>query len=328
MIAIVVPFFQRTRGLLRQAVESILAQQTECPWHLVVVDDGSPVHPWTELEPLLEKLAGKWTLIRQGNQGASAARNRALDHVAGQYDVVAFLESDDCWAQGHLERIRRAFAAGADFYFENCRRYDGERDRFEHTALRVEGRRCIDADAQLYWYDGDFFDALLRGSPVGTPTVADRISHKPDVRFRTDLTYCEDIFFWMQVSQGMSRIAFSPINGVFCGKGVNISEAAWGSLEAMKKFASLCRYYQLVEEGFQLNEAQKRWTGMVLRGLDTDFWRSTIAASARRDYRCLPMAASYLRSRPVAAGRIPKALAHSLQDRLFHSTAQRHPGTP
>jgi succinoglycan biosynthesis protein ExoW len=322
MIAIVIPFFQTRTGLLRQALESVLAQQTAKRWHVYIVDDGSPADPEPELRPLRARLGDRYTLLRRRNGGASSARNHALERLPPGQDVVAFLDSDDRWSPGHLERVDRAFAAGADFYFENYRRSDIAASHFACAALSAEGCGALDDGEDIYWFEGDFFDALLRGSPAGTPTIAYRFSRMPALRFRTDLSYCEDVFFWMQASRAARRIAFSPLDGAYCGRGVNISQSAWGTLENVRKLASLSHYHQLVEGSFSLSYSQRRWSARALQGLDRDFWRAAFAAGRRGEYRCLPLALAYLRSRPAAAGRIPLALAQMVQERFARPAAK------
>jgi glycosyltransferase involved in cell wall biosynthesis len=319
MIAIVLPFFQDKPGLLLRAVQSVLAQRTARPWHLFVVDDGSPIDAAEELAPLEPSLRGRWTLLRQRNGGASAARNRALDELTEAHAIVAFLDSDDIWRDGHLERLGAAFDAGADFYFENYARYDARGDHFVDCGLTAGPEAEFDRAHRLYWFEGDFFDALLRRSPAGTPTVAYRFSKAPHLRFRTDLSFCEDIFFWMQFTRSAEKIAFSPVEGVFCGKGVNLSEAGWGTFRMARKLASQVRYQQLAGEEFPLNPIQKAWNEQVLRRLDIDFWEAVLAAALRREPSCGALSRSYLRLRPGAITRLPAALHKAVQGKFFKS---------
>src|SRR4051812_39010298 len=104
MISVIIPFYQRSHGLLTRTVQSVLNQTTTVPWHIIVVDDGSPINAETELMPLRAALNGRLTLIHQANAGAASARNRALDNVCPGTDIVAFLDSDDVWEEGHLDR--------------------------------------------------------------------------------------------------------------------------------------------------------------------------------------------------------------------------------
>ena len=93
-VSIIMPTYNRADTILR-AVRSVQAQ-TFSDWELIVVDDGSQ----DETATLLEGLDPRLTLIRQHNQGVTAARNTALSYCRGEY--LAFLDSDDEWVPYHL----------------------------------------------------------------------------------------------------------------------------------------------------------------------------------------------------------------------------------
>lgn len=313
MIAIVIPYFQKTPGLLLRAVQSVMAQDSPVPWKIIIVDDGSPVSAEKELAPIRAQLSGRLNLIRQRNQGASAARNRALDALQARADIVAFLDSDDIWEAGHLARIAAAMEAGADFYFENYRRYDEPGPRFARSAMAGKAFECFDQARELFWFEGDFFDILLRGSPAATPAVAFRFSRTPRLRFRTDLWYCEDVYFWMQASRSARRIAFSPKPGVYCGKGINISEGEWGTFRGTWRSFGHTRYHHLVQRQFPLDGEQRAWNEELMQSLDRDFWQSALGAVRRGEYRCAGLMMSYVAMRPHAVARLPPALGRAMQ---------------
>jgi glycosyltransferase involved in cell wall biosynthesis len=80
------------------AIDSALAQ--DCAHHeVVVVNDGSSDN--TSL--VLEGYRGRIKVISQENQGAAMARNTGVLHAEGEF--IAFLDSDDLWLPGKLERM-------------------------------------------------------------------------------------------------------------------------------------------------------------------------------------------------------------------------------
>lgn len=96
LVTVVIPTFNR-HYCVGRAIESVLAQ-THPKWELIVVDDGS-----TDGTP--ERLASfgdAIKVIRQTNQGPSAARNAGIRAARGEF--VAFLDSDDEWMPDKLER--------------------------------------------------------------------------------------------------------------------------------------------------------------------------------------------------------------------------------
>jgi glycosyltransferase involved in cell wall biosynthesis len=87
------------------AMRSVLAQRYR-DLELIVVDDGST----DETAAVAERLAmddGRARVIRQRNQGTVAARNAGLGAAAGSH--VSFLDDDDVWLPGYLERVARGF---------------------------------------------------------------------------------------------------------------------------------------------------------------------------------------------------------------------------
>lgn len=111
-IAVIVPVYNRPRVAL-DALEGVLAQRRR-PDRVIVVDDGSSDHSAEAVERWLarEGVELDAELIRQPNQGVSAARNRGAEAAAfdAPADLLAFLDSDDIWPPDYLDRAERAFA--------------------------------------------------------------------------------------------------------------------------------------------------------------------------------------------------------------------------
>ena len=90
--------------LVRRSIGSILAQ-THRDLELIIVDDGSADATRAVLESIHDP---RIRLIRQANDGLSAARNKALEQVTGDY--VCFLDADDFrppWALASIAEVIR-----------------------------------------------------------------------------------------------------------------------------------------------------------------------------------------------------------------------------
>ncbi len=106
MVSVVIPVFD-AGGRLLEAIASVERQRYE-PLEIVVVDDGS-----TDDTPvLIESLGPRVRALRQPNAGPAAARNRGL--AAAQGELFAFLDADDLWPDGKLQRKVTALAANPD----------------------------------------------------------------------------------------------------------------------------------------------------------------------------------------------------------------------
>jgi hypothetical protein len=89
--------------LLPHAIDSVLAQRHE-RWELVVVDDGSSDGTGEYLASLTDP---RIRTITASERGLAAARNAALDAVAGT--IVAYLDDDNRMAPHWLRGIAWAF---------------------------------------------------------------------------------------------------------------------------------------------------------------------------------------------------------------------------
>lgn len=83
--------------MVREAIDSVLAQTTEA-FELIVVDDGSSDGTDKELARLGESIR----IEHIANRGPAVARNRGVEIARGP--LIAFLDSDDLWAPSKLER--------------------------------------------------------------------------------------------------------------------------------------------------------------------------------------------------------------------------------
>jgi glycosyltransferase involved in cell wall biosynthesis len=86
-----------------EAIESVFAQRHPGPLEVIVVDDGSG-----DGTVAVARSHGVH-VIEQPHAGVSAARNTALAAATG--DVIAFLDADDVWMDGKLERQLAALSA-------------------------------------------------------------------------------------------------------------------------------------------------------------------------------------------------------------------------
>lgn len=266
--AAVIPFFQRERGLLKRAVESALAQEGVRPV-IIIVDDGSPVSASDELGSLASEKAVQ--VFTQPNAGPAAARNRALDNLSDDVKFVAFLDSDDVWARGHLQNAKAAFTRGADLYFSDWQR-PGEATRFALPGvIRPEGDPLPGGDC-LFRYRGDLFDAILRCAPIGTSGVVYRRAIAPQLRFHEDLHGPEDNVFWMALAKAAGAVVYTTNCEAFYGTGINIAAGAtWRDPRVLKHLAQSARMHRRLPRLYELTNSQSAWN---------DRWRATL----RRDY--------------------------------------------
>ena len=94
------------QGLIEKALRSVLEQDfPREQFEIIVVDDGSTDHT----PEIVRRFEPRVRLIRKQNGGQASAFNTGIPECRGE--VIAFLDGDDWWAQGKLERVAQAFAA-------------------------------------------------------------------------------------------------------------------------------------------------------------------------------------------------------------------------
>ena len=148
LVSVLIPVYN-AGGYLVETVQSVLAQSVQ-NFEVILVDDGSTDGCLRSAEDLTDP---RIQILRQANQGAPAAMNRALSAATGEF--VAFLDHDDLWTVGKLEAQLDHFAAHpeADITFSWSRWID------EHGKdLNLAPRR---------WQGPISFEELVRDFVIG-----------------------------------------------------------------------------------------------------------------------------------------------------------------
>jgi glycosyltransferase involved in cell wall biosynthesis len=94
LVSVVLPVRNGER-FLGEALDSVLTQEYE-PLELIVVDDGS-----TDRSGDIARACGAH-VIRQESEGLSGARNAGI--AAAHGELIAFIDADDVWLPGKVER--------------------------------------------------------------------------------------------------------------------------------------------------------------------------------------------------------------------------------
>lgn len=108
-ISVIVPVYNVER-YVSECLESILSQNIgNGTFEVVAVDDGSTDSSGAIVDQFSER-DGRLRVIHQENGGLSSARNTGLDAARGRF--VAFVDSDDRLAPGHLHALLEAMELG------------------------------------------------------------------------------------------------------------------------------------------------------------------------------------------------------------------------
>lgn len=251
MIAVVIPYYQRTSAPLRSALLSIQAQTLRLPLEVILVDDESPLPATDVLAELQGHLQLDVQLVRQSNTGAAGARNSGLDRVPADADFIAFLDSDDMWEPDHLESAIRALqdqgSRGADFYFSDHQRLDWDKSKFAQIGWDRRAHRCISDAHRIYAFDDRPAYPVMRDHLIQTSTVVCRAGLLRHLRFPTELVLGEDEVMWMRALATARATVFTLGLGVKMGRGVNISQGGtWGDARSQELLLQNLEYWSSV----------------------------------------------------------------------------------
>ena len=121
LVSVIIPS-RNYAQFLPEAIASVFAQGIE-DVEVIVVDDGSTDDTPSVLRNIRDPRV--WSTRLPGN-GISAARNAGLDHATGRY--IAFLDADDRWLPGKLQRQVALLEAEPEivFVFTDFYRFDQE----------------------------------------------------------------------------------------------------------------------------------------------------------------------------------------------------------
>lgn len=181
LVSVIMPTYN-CGEYIAQTVESVLAQSLG-DWELQIVDDCSTDNTYEVLLPYLERDARiRYTLLEEKG-GAQMARTRAIAQARGKY--IAFLDSDDLWEKGKLEK-QVAFME-ADGKAFSATAYDQIDENGEKRGIALYPPKRTD------------YKKMLRCSnPIGNSTVMydqDRLGKYavPNIQKRNDFA------LWLQI---------------------------------------------------------------------------------------------------------------------------------
>ena len=220
-VTVVIPFYQKTVGILTRALESIAAQSFK-DVSVVVVDDASPLSPQNEVESFRERGMAV-QVIRQPNGGPGKARNTGLE-AANKIEspFIAFLDSDDIWEVNHLENAVAALNSGYDFYFADYTWGARRLTRFQQVTMESVFSIPVAGLINTFDLSGRFDEMVLTRWPVHISACVIRQSSLGSVRFDSRLKRTsEDQMYFISCGRNGRKVACSRSIGVCLADGDN-----------------------------------------------------------------------------------------------------------
>jgi len=217
-VSVIVPCY-RAAATIARAVESIAAQ-TVAPAEVILVDDAST----DATADAIGGLCGRnWPFVLRttrlaANRGPGEARNVGWQLVARGSRYVAFLDADDIWLPGKLERQVAWMEAHDDVTWT------------AHRIGILRGAALPEPSGPLQAISITRARLLARNS-VATPTVVVRATVPG--RFRPGWRRCEDLMLWIDWLDGGQRGMMLEATLALLGRKPATPGGATGDLPAM-----------------------------------------------------------------------------------------------
>jgi glycosyltransferase involved in cell wall biosynthesis len=105
ILSLIIPVYN-VEKYIEECINSVIIQ-LDNRIEIIIVNDGTPDNSMKIIEHFLKDLPQNlqdcFIILNQENQGQSAARNRALDIVSGEY--VGFVDSDDILDKNYIQEL-------------------------------------------------------------------------------------------------------------------------------------------------------------------------------------------------------------------------------
>ena len=235
IISVIIPAFN-SASFLSQTLNSVLSQiSSRFQLDVVVVDDGST----DETEKICLSYGARLRYFRQPHCGfPGTVRNYGLQQARGE--LVAFLDADDFWLPGSLERRVEVLESRPDvgFIYANYFLLQG----------KEQSLGCVGEDSP----SGAIFDRLFRGTIVlNTDTVLVRRQLVNDIGgFLHDRRTAEDYWLWLQLAKRASA--------AYVRDPVAVTRVRAGSISripALEKLPNLIRILESISRQFQVSSS-------------------------------------------------------------------------
>ena len=168
----------KAQQVIAEAINSVLVQ-TYPNFELIIIDDFSPDQTVNIVEDYIAKDKRIRLIKKEKNQGVAAARNTGLDYARGDY--VAFLDSDDKWADNKLALQMKIFKeSNVDVIF-------GAYYRFNSKGII----NLVNVPSYIEKHN------LLKGNCIGNLTGIYNFKKFPNIRQKK--VGHEDYLFWLEI---------------------------------------------------------------------------------------------------------------------------------
>lgn len=203
MISVIIPVYN-VAPYLPACLDSVLTQ-SYTDIELLLVDDGS-TDGSGELCNDYACRDARITVIHQPNQGASAARNRALDEARGAF--VTFIDADDVVHACYLETLMTLMQQHDADIVQSPYLIIDSKCRKDYTPARLQQPVSFSNDVKMLDGEGALLSMLYQqdGGANSSPCKLFRASLFEECRFPEQYRVYEDLYLMAHLYQRMNKM--------------------------------------------------------------------------------------------------------------------------
>ncbi len=199
-VSIVIPVYNGEKSLSR-AIDSVLSQQTNFSYEVIIVNDASTDETQSIINQYCKEHEKIKSIVNRENIGVNESRNKAINQSQG--DFVAFLDADDAWFPSKIEQQVQVFENNKNISlcFSDFSIFDINNDficnNFQYWKYF---RKMINTSKHVQTCK-NIFSVVIKENVIGTSSVMVRKSEllKTDL-FKSELGYSQDWDLWLRLA--------------------------------------------------------------------------------------------------------------------------------
>lgn len=307
MISVLMITYNHER-FIEAAVNSVLSQQTDYPFELVIGEDHSPDATGKKVDALAEAFPDIVKVVRaESNIGVAANFCRTFRACSGKY--MAILDGDDFWTDPlKLQKQVSFMEANPDYGFVHA-----DVNHYYEDSGKTEP--CVNKTNGLHVPDGDLFPELVKPKPLFIKTAT--VCFRKELASAFDLDRAErenwpliDMPLWMDITQQTKAHYFDEVFATYR----LLTESASRTQSPQKKLA----YHQKLYAIKQLYFDKYKVEGSNCKALDEVHYRGLIRIAFNLEDAVLAQeAAMFLKTRGYPISRKERMLLLTTRHKFF-----------
>ncbi|MDR2117128.1 MAG: glycosyltransferase family 2 protein [Planctomycetaceae bacterium] len=232
-VSVIIPVYNREK-YLEECIKSVTTQECDFPVEIIIADDGSTDKSKEVALSFGDSVIWLDKPVDCQTQGCGSTRNRGIEAAA--YSMIAFLDSDDYFLPGHLQRCYNYLRNNPDISMVIDQLYSQEGNNNKNKWLRIYPEK------DEVQFKTIFLDCYI---PSNLVVLRKSLFDKVGGLYDVEAILSEDYDLWLRAFEQGERMM------IIEGGGAVVREHGGRSIRSIRKT------YESAE--FTMNKAIKRY---------------------------------------------------------------------